>query len=189
MRTPLRLLVLAVTAVLAALTLAVPASATTKPYCGITWGSTAKVNHGADYAGDFIYDVRAGRHACYDRLVVDLGEAGGYDAWSVRYVGTVHEEATGNAIPLRGGAYLEVVVYSVNYDESGHATYTPRRSEVVNVSSFRTFRQVAWGGSFEGQTTLGLGVRARLPFRVFTLDGPPGSGQDMRLVIDVAHRW
>ena len=39
-------------------------------------------------------------------------------------------------------------------------------------------------GSFEGQTTIGLGVRARLPFRVFVLAGP-GSGS--RLVVDVAH--
>jgi hypothetical protein len=45
---------------------------------------------------------------------------------------------------------------------------------------------VGWAGSFEGQTTLGLGVRARLPFRAFVLPGP-GSGS--RLVVDVAHRW
>ena len=44
-------------------------------------------------------------------------------------------------------------------------------TNVVNVTGFRTFRQVAWGGSFEGSTTLGLGVRARLPFRVTVLDG------------------
>jgi hypothetical protein len=40
---------------------------------------------------------------------------------------------------------------------------------------------VAWAGSFEGQSTIGLGVRARLPFRVLQLPG--------RLVIDVAHHW
>jgi hypothetical protein len=51
----------------------------------------------------------------------------------------------------------------------------------VNVSGYRTFRQVAWAGSFEGQTNIGLGVRARLPFRVFTMPG--------RLVVDVAHLW
>jgi hypothetical protein len=45
---------------------------------------------------------------------------------------------------------------------------------------------VASAGSFEGYTSLGLGVRARLPFQVFTLDGP-GSGS--RLVVDVAHFW
>jgi hypothetical protein len=49
-----------------------------------------------------------------------------------------------------------------------------------------TFRQVVFDGTFEGQTQIGLGVRARLPFRVFTLAGPGGGS---RLVIDVAHRW
>ncbi len=45
---------------------------------------------------------------------------------------------------------------------------------------------MAYAGSFEGQTTLGLGVRARLPFRAFVLAGP---GDGSRLVVDVAHRW
>jgi hypothetical protein len=71
--------------------------------------------------------------------------------------------------------------------ETGESTYVPANaSELVNVSGFTTFRQVAWAGSFEGQSNIGLGVRARLPFRVFTLDGP---GTASRLVIDVAHQW
>ena len=45
---------------------------------------------------------------------------------------------------------------------------------------------MTWAGSFEGRTSLGLGVRARLPFRVFSLAGP---GDGSRVVIDVAHRW
>ncbi len=80
-----------------------------------------------------------------------------------------------------------MVAHAPAYDDNGASTF-PREgsSEIVNVAGFRTFRQVAWGGTFEGSTTIGLGVRARLPFRVFALDGP-GSGS--RLVIDVAHRW
>jgi len=54
-------------------------------------------------------------------------------------------------------------------------------AELVDVSGFQTFRQVAWAGSFEGTTTVGLGVRARLPFRVFSLSD--------RIVVDVAHFW
>ena len=54
------------------------------------------------------------------------------------------------------------------------------------MAGYGTFRQVAWAGSFEGQSTIGLGVRARLPFRVLVLDGP---GDDARLVVDVAHSW
>jgi len=60
------------------------------------------------------------------------------------------------------------------------------RRELARVSGYRTFRQVAWAGSFEGSTTLGLGVRARLPFRVLQLPGP---GTGSRVVIDVAHTW
>jgi hypothetical protein len=58
---------------------------------------------------------------------------------------------------------------------------------MVDVRGFRTFRQLAFGGSFEGNTTLGLGVRARLPFRVFVLPGK--TFEPDRLVVDVAHRW
>ncbi len=57
---------------------------------------------------------------------------------------------------------------------------------MADVSGYTTFRQVAFAGSFEGQTTVGLGVRARLPFRAFVIAGP---GDGSRLVIDVAHRW
>jgi hypothetical protein len=45
---------------------------------------------------------------------------------------------------------------------------------------------VVYAGSFEGMTTFGVGTRARLPLRVFTLAGPGGHRQ---VVLDVAHRW
>ena len=60
------------------------------------------------------------------------------------------------------------------------------KSELTDVTGYQTFRQVAWAGSFEGYSSLGLGVRARLPFRVQTLPGP---GAGSRLVLDVAHFW
>jgi hypothetical protein len=166
-----------VAALAAALLPAVPASAT-PAYCGITWGSMEKsANPVAD--GDLVA-LRAGRHACFDRLVFDVrGTASGY--W-VSYVHTMTEDPTGTVVPLRGGAKLSVTVQAPSYDDSGRATYSPaNRRELVPVAGYSTFRQVAWAGSFEGSTTVGLGVRARLPFRVFTLPG--------RFVVDVAHRW
>jgi hypothetical protein len=57
---------------------------------------------------------------------------------------------------------------------------------MADVTGYQTFLQVAGAGSFEGQTTIGLGVRARLPFRAFILTGP---GDGSRLVVDVAHLW
>ena len=54
----------------------------------------------------------------------------------------------------------------------------------------RTFskflREEAEVGYYEGQRQLALGLRSRLPFRVFALPGP---SDHSRLVIDVAHRW
>ena len=163
---------------------AVPA-ASAAPYCGITWGSLAKTS--TPMSTNTVTNVRAGRHACFDRLVIDLKgtTTTGYD---VRYVTEVREDGSGRLIPLRGGADLRVIAKAPAYTSSGSPTYRPaNRAELVDVSGFSTFRQVAWAGSFEGQTTLGLGVRARLPFRTFTLtDTTAGT---TRLVIDVAHRW
>lgn len=163
--------------------LIVPGSANAAaPYCGITWGSGPK--YSKTYTGDVITDVRSGRHACFDRLVVDL-RGGDVPGYRVAYT-AVREQGSGKAVPLRGAADLRIIVHAPAY-EDGKATYVPtNRKEVVDVSGYRTFRQVAWAGSFEGQTTIGLGVRARLPHRVFVLDGP---GNHTRVVVDVAHRW
>ena len=186
-RTPVRLFILTLTTALTALVLAVPAQAAS--FCGITWGSLAKAHSAGDT--EMVNDVRSGRHACFDRLVIDVGgEDISFDSYDVRYVPLVHEDGSGRAVPVRGAADLQIIVEAPAYDQFGNATFVPaNRREVVNVSGYSTFRQVAWAGSFEGRTTLALGVRARLPFRVFTLDGVPNSGDTPRLVIDVAHRW
>lgn len=173
-----------VTATVATVALVAPSTAQAAPYCGITWGSLDK--SAGTLSDDPLLDVRGGRHSCYDRLVMDFdGSAAGY---TVRYVTAVPAQGTGNAIPLRGGAFLEIALQAPAYDPTtGTPTYTPADpKELVNVSGWRTFRQVSYGGSFEGYTSIGLGVRARLPFRVFTLAGP---GAGSRLVIDVAHQW
>ncbi len=185
-RSPLRLLVLLVTTALGAL-LAPSASAAAAPYCGITWGSLAKSGT-HDPGRDTLRNVRAGQHACYDRLVLDLAHAPRFTAYSVRYHGA-EQQGSGYPIPLRG-VDMEIVLETHANDPAGRATFAPaNRAEVVDVSGFRTFRQVAWGGSFEGQTTLGLGVRARLPMRVTVLAGAPGYPDGARVIVDVAHAW
>jgi hypothetical protein len=159
------------------------AAAAATPYCGITWGSLTK-SHTATAVAPLV-NVRAGRNDCYDRMVLDVRAAA--DGYRVEYVPEVYQDGSGTLVPLRGGAKLQVVAYAPAYDDNYGPTYQPADPrELVNVTGFSTFRQIAWAGSFEGQSTIGLGVRARLPFRVFTLDGP---GTGARLVIDVAHQW
>ncbi|MBB5955800.1 hypothetical protein FHS29_002381 [Saccharothrix tamanrassetensis] len=166
-------------ALVSALVVVVVPSASAAPgACGIEWGSLPK-SAPPSVAGN-LTDIRAGRQDCYDRLVFDF--RGTNDGYVVQYVDNVYEDGSGRLVPLRGGAKLQVVVYSPAYDDNGNPTYTyPNRAELVDVAGYSTFRQVAWAGSFEGQTTVGLGVRAQLPFRVFTLPG--------RVVVDVAHQW
>jgi hypothetical protein len=155
------------------------------PYCGITWGSLDKSASAG--GGGLVTNLRAGQHECWDRLVFDL-DAPGAAGYDVRYVPVVTEDGSGDPVPLAGGAFLQIAVFAPDFDpNTGVPTYQPAdRFHAVNVTGFQTFRQVFYGGSFEGVTTAGLGVRARLPFRVFVLAGP---GNGSRLVIDVAHRW
>ncbi|MFJ5958405.1 hypothetical protein ACIQC5_20900 [Paenarthrobacter sp. NPDC092416] len=174
---------LAAVLVAAGLGLVAPGPASASPYCGIMWGSLAKAD--ADMSAAQVTNVRTGQQPCYDRLVIDLaGKVAGY---SVRYVPVVVQDGSGFEIPMLGDADLQVVVTAPSYNHNGQPTYTPAaKAELSNVAGYQTFRQVVFAGSFEGYTSIGLGVRARLPFRVFTLDGPDGGS---RLVVDVAHRW
>lgn len=174
---------LAASMVAAGLGFVAPGAASAAPYCGIVWGSLAKSTPALTQAQ--VINVRTGQQTCFDRLVIDLnGAVAGY---SIRYVPQVVQDGSGLPVDLRGNAFLQVTVNAPAYNSSGSATYNPAdKNELTNVSGYKTFRQVAYAGSFEGYTSLGLGVRARLPFRVFTLAGP---GTGSRLVIDVAHMW
>ena len=178
----------------AALTIPVTIYTTSSSAASITcpvvyWGSLPKVVGGSGPT-ESIVNVRTGQHTCFDRLVVDIGGSGpvGYD---VKYVDNVYTEGQGSIVALAGRAKLQIIARAPNYDiDSGSITYTPMDQahsyHLTNLTGYRTFRQLAFAGSFEGQTTFGLGVRARLPMRAFVLHGP-GNGQ--RLVVDVAHSW
>lgn len=174
---------LAAVVAIAGLGLMAPGPASAATYCGISWGSLAKAD--PDMSAANVTGVRTGKQPCFDRLVIDMaGKVAGY---SVQYVPVVTQDPTGFPIPVLGDADLQVVVTAPSYNQAGQPTYEPAaKAELSNVSGYQTFRQVVFAGSFEGTTSIGLGVRARLPFRVLTLDGPDGGS---RLVVDVAHHW
>ncbi|WP_433004884.1 AMIN-like domain-containing (lipo)protein [Kribbella sp. CA-294648] len=164
-------------------TYAAPTTTTTAAAgCATGWGSLPEAS---TWQGPGqLTNVRTGRHPCFDRIVFDVK---GKPSWyRVNYVPNVYTVGEGKLIPLRGGAKLQIVLLAPSYDDDGRPTYKPADyDELTNVSGYRTFRQVVSAGSFEGETVIGVGVRARLPFRVFTLTGS-GTG---RIVVDVAHTW
>ena len=140
-----------------------------------------------------LYETDHAYVVCVDLAGVDLAglPAAGYD---VRYIDPPYRaDGSGDALFVAGGAVLQVVVRAPAYDTNGNATVpwggpgtVIIRPDQFDARGFTTFEDLVWGGSFEGQSSFGLGVRARLPFRVFQLDGP---GDGTRLVVDVAHRW
>jgi hypothetical protein len=138
-----------------------------------------------------LYLVRVGRHDCYERVVVDLNgpDAVGY---AVRYVPVVREDGSGTPRPVAGGAALELVVGApaLGMDDQGHQPGNVLAEPGADfftagqLAGWRSLREVRYAGSFEGQTTIAVGVRERVPFRVFTvLDA---RDQIRRVVLDVA---
>jgi hypothetical protein len=120
--------------------------------------------------------LRAGHHASFDRVVFQLdGPVPSY--YSVRYVPMVRLDGSGNPLPLRGMAFLEVVIRAPTHDEDYRPVLSPTRLR----PDFPALREVNAPGSFEGQTTAGIGVTQRVGFRVLELANPT------RIVIDLAH--
>ena len=152
------------------------------------WGTKPQLRAASSSAP--VYLVRAGRHECSDRVVFNLNgpDPTGY---SVRYVDLVREDGSGRPVPVAGAAALQVVINAPALGQDSHGYvgkvlaqpradfYTP-----AQLAGWSSLREVRYAGSFEGQTTIAVGVRARVPFRVFTvLDS---SGDYRSVVLDLA---
>lgn len=145
--------------------------------CSTAWGTNAKHAGPTATVPTPIQGVRAGKHACFDRLVVDLG-SGPRPGYNVQYVRQILAQGSGRVLFVRGNAKILIVLRA-----PAGSTYHANAANLVNVTGFATFRQVRGAGSFERVTSIGLGVRAKLAFRVSLL----GTTSAWRLVIDVAH--
>jgi len=137
-----------------------------------------------------LYLTRVGQHACYDRVVFDLNgpEAVGFAA---RYVPVVLADASGKPVPVAGRAALEVTVRAPIFDtdNQGHRPWVKAPALGQNlvapatIAGWSSLRAVTFAGSFEGQTTVAVGVRERLPFRVFV----SSAGSYQHVVLDLSH--
>jgi hypothetical protein len=153
------------------------AGAASATSCHRNWGTGAKA--AGQMVQTKVLSVRAGEHTCFDRLVIDLG-VGPQAGYRVRYVKKIVQDASGQVIPVKGKGKILITVLA-----PAGARFPANSHHLVKVTGFKTFRQVVGAGSFEGITSIGLGVRAKgLPFRVFRLAGP---GHRSRIVVDVAN--
>ncbi|MER6995102.1 hypothetical protein [Streptomyces sp. NPDC000410] len=152
--------------------------------CSTAWGSGLKSSTASQSKP--LTNIRTGQNACYDRMVFDVtGAAAGKVGYHVSYVDAFHQDASGDLIPVSGGAILQIFVSAPSYDPATmkpvYAGQAGKPLPGVNISGYKTFKDTKFGASFEGQTQVGLGVRAKLPFRVLQ------SGD--QLIVDVAHTW
>jgi hypothetical protein len=147
-----------------------------------------------------VNDIDAGRHRCYERIVVRRGG----DPWvgyDVRYVAAAYTDGEGAYVPMgSSNKILQVMVDSPSYNHFGYAT-NPNVSkkhlrtwtnaahtkwQTINFGSYKTVKVGKWLGSFEGTSTFALGLKpdpkatGKKPlFRVFT------ANKHKDLVIDV----
>ncbi|PBC80402.1 hypothetical protein SAMN05428945_5107 [Streptomyces sp. 2224.1] len=151
--------------------------------CSTAWGSGNKSATTANTKP--LRDVKTSHTACYDRMVFDIGGADGKLGYHVGYVDAFHQDGSGERIPVKGGAILQIFVSAPSHDPvTGKQTYAGTAGKPlpgVNITGYKTFTDTKFGASFEGQTQVGLGLRAKLPFRVVQ------SGHE--LIVDVAHKW
>jgi hypothetical protein len=143
-----------------------------------------------------LYLTRVGQHACYDRVVFDINgpqhnygrEAVGFVA---RYVPVVTADGSGEPVPVAGHAVLEVTIRAPidGTDNQGHQPWrqAPRVGQSLvapaRIAGWSSLTAVTFAGSFEGQTTVAVGVRETRPFRVWV-----SSEQGYQhMVLDIAH--
>jgi peptidoglycan hydrolase-like protein with peptidoglycan-binding domain len=121
--------------------------------------------------------VRIGGHTTFDRVVLEF--TGGSPGFRVEYVDQVLQDGSGEPVPLRGRAFLQVSVSPASaFDDHGHGT----PPALPAVSGLAALRDLAHAGDFEAVVSIGIGLAARTPFLVSRLGGPA------RIVIDIEHQ-
>ncbi|WP_052809451.1 AMIN-like domain-containing (lipo)protein [Streptomonospora alba] len=161
------------------------------PTCGTTENWTLRPDVREGNSGDPITDVRAGRHDCFDRVVLDIGGTA-ETGFRAEYRPEVQEPGSGRPVPVAGGAALKLIVYSPargtpggGMDEEPLAKAREHLVPESELASWDALRSVRYAGSFEAVTTIAVGAREKLPFRVFSrADEDEGV---RTVVLDVAH--
>lgn len=109
-----------------------------------------------------LFDVRVGKHTCFDKAVFDIASTDGVD-FRAEYVDVVGYEGTGKPVNVAGDATIQLVIYAM----------TPRTLTADQLfkrlgwkGDFPSVREVRFAGSFEGESRFAIGVAAKRPFAV-----------------------
>jgi hypothetical protein len=123
-------------------------------------------------------DVRAARHAGYDRVVFEFGK-GAAPGFHLEYIDRpVRRCGSGDTTPIAGDGWLEVRFEPANAHTPSGAATIAKREQVVELEIVKELEQTC---DFEAVVSWVLGVQRPNRYRVLTLNDP------LRLVVDVEH--
>jgi hypothetical protein len=120
-------------------------------------------------------DVDLGRHGTYDRVVLEVAD-GGHAGWVAEFVDEAVAAGSGQPITLAGDAILRLTLTNMNLPTASSLDQVEPGTRYDGVGGIA---EVYVGTTFEGEIQVYVGVSARTPFRVFSLDDPT------RVVLDV----
>ncbi|RSZ63881.1 hypothetical protein EAH68_06505 [Corynebacterium hylobatis] len=122
-----------------------------------------------------ITNVRLGRHATFDRVVLDLrGE--GIPGWIARFNTNPVQDGSGFPVEYEGETSLELAVTGLTMPGEDYRPIdtVPGAGGVVT--------EVIPGGWFEGMSYVVIGLPGERPYSIQLLENPP------RLVVDILHQ-
>jgi hypothetical protein len=161
---------------LAALTLALPASAapTVQALPGWTTNNSTWENPRAH--SPMVTDLTYATHSGFDRVVITID--GRIPGWKVTSEHRFFRDGSGTRVPIRGG--LQVALNPARaHNNSGHSVYG---GPMLVRPMLPTLKAIAMTGDFEGYVTFAFGLDPqRSAYRIFRLNSP------QRIVIDFKH--
>jgi hypothetical protein len=127
--------------------------------------------------GTGLSNIRVGRHATYDRIVLDFhGQVP--RQFRATWVPVLRRDPSDQRVVLRGKKFLDIAVQGTSeFDVDGRRVF--HGSTKFNTPQLRNVRAVAIIGDFERVVNIGVGARHRSWVHMFTLTRPS------RLVIDI----
>ncbi len=141
------------------------------------WGVNQKVS--TSMTSSQVHGATTSNSKCYERLAINVGNSNVH--YNVRYADSVPTQGEGSSLSLNGNAKMQIDFMGASYNDEGQTVYPAVIKQTlpgIKISGYSVIKDAKWGGSFEGQSTIGLGVENKLPFRVLT--------EDNQIIIDIA---
>ena len=136
---------------------------------------------GTDVARPTLTGISAATGPCGDRVIFQVAGVSSV-GYRIGYADQLLGIGSGLPISVAGAKILVVNLEVPAYDDAGQATFEPQDPKnLVDVSGLTSVKQVAWAGSFEGYSLIGIGVDKVRPYSVTVVAGHP-----TKVIVEIA---